>query len=157
MAPAHVSLRTGRHSIAGAIYLVTFTTDQRQPHFANWEVASEASRLMTTPLRWSSSRLLAWVLMPDHWHGLVAPGDDDTLAGCVGRLKGFSARMLRRRYPEMNRIWATAYHDRALRADEDLVTVARYVVMNPVRGGLVQRVGDYPFWDAVWIRGGARG
>jgi hypothetical protein len=29
--------------------------------------------------------------------------------------------------------------------------VARYVVMNPVRAGLVSRVGDYPFWDAAWI------
>jgi hypothetical protein len=38
-----------------------------------------------------------------------------------------------------------------LRRDEDLRAVARYVILNPVRAGLVQRVGDYPHWDAVWL------
>ncbi|WP_155312116.1 transposase [Desulfosarcina ovata] len=47
-------------------------------------------------------------------------------------------------------LWARAYHDHALRSDEDLKTVARYIIGNPVRAGLVERVGDYSFWDAVW-------
>ncbi|MFV3290267.1 transposase, partial [Pseudomonas sp. NY11955] len=29
--------------------------------------------------------------------------------------------------------------------------VARYIVANPIRAGLVSRVGDYPHWDAVWL------
>ena len=49
------------------------------------------------------------------------------------------------------RVWAAGYHDRALRAEVDIPHVARYLVLNPVRAGLVARVGDYPFWDAVWI------
>ena len=43
------------------------------------------------------------------------------------------------------------HHDRALRRDEDLLAVARYIVANPLRAGLVRRVGDYPLWDAVWL------
>ena len=31
--------------------------------------------------------------------------------------------------------------------------VARYIVANPLRAGLVERVGDYPYWDAVWLTG----
>ncbi len=38
-----------------------------------------------------------------------------------------------------------------LRNDEDLTTVARYLIANPVRAGLVDRAGMYPFWDAVWV------
>ena len=38
-----------------------------------------------------------------------------------------------------------------LGAEEDVVAVSRYIVLNPVRAALVRRVGDYPFWDAVWI------
>jgi len=37
------------------------------------------------------------------------------------------------------------------RCDEGLRAVARYVIANPVRAGLAERVGDYPFWDAVWL------
>ncbi|MFV3292807.1 transposase, partial [Pseudomonas sp. NY11955] len=29
--------------------------------------------------------------------------------------------------------------------------VARYIIANPIRAGLVSRVGDYSHWDAVWL------
>jgi hypothetical protein len=38
-----------------------------------------------------------------------------------------------------------------LRRDEDLRAAALYVVKNPVRAGLVARLGDHPLWDAIWL------
>ena len=35
--------------------------------------------------------------------------------------------------------------------DEDLKKTARYIVANPLRAGLVKRLGDYPHWDALWL------
>jgi REP element-mobilizing transposase RayT len=49
------------------------------------------------------------------------------------------------------RLWQPGYHDHALRREEDLVATARYLVANPLRAGLVQHIGDYPLWDAVWL------
>lgn len=49
------------------------------------------------------------------------------------------------------RVWQRGFHDRALRQEEDLIATARYVVANPLRAGLVDRIGDYPWWDAVWL------
>jgi REP element-mobilizing transposase RayT len=49
------------------------------------------------------------------------------------------------------RIWQKGFHDHALRRDEDVRAVARYMVMNPVLGGIVSRIWDYPLWDAVWV------
>jgi len=151
-AMGHALLRRGRRSLEGQIYLVTFTTAGRHPLFDSWAVAEAACRAMTAPSQWQRSRLLAWVLMPDHWHGLVELGGFDALPACVGRVKGRSSRLLRQGCPGVGpAVWAPAYHDRALRAEEQLVDAARYIVMNPVRAGLVQRVGDYPYWDAVWL------
>ncbi|MFC3716493.1 transposase [Luteimonas soli] len=152
MGSGHEALRRGRWSEAGRIYLLTFTTANRQPHFLAWPIASDAARLMTGLSLWRKSRLLAWVLMPDHWHGLVELGDGMALAECVGRLKGASARALRQQHPALDRIWAPGYHDHALRREEDLLPAARYLIMNPVRAGLVSRPGDYPFWDAGWLQ-----
>nr|ART39273.1 H491 [uncultured bacterium] len=91
--------------------------------------------------------------MPDHAHWLIELGTRDRLAQVVNRLKSASARaanpVLRRR----GALWAAAYHDHALRDEEDLRAVARYLVGNPVRAGLVAQVGDYPFWNAVWLYG----
>ena len=89
--------------------------------------------------------------MPDHWHGLVQLGEGEALASRIGWVKAEASRMLRRKHPALGRVWARSYHDRALRVEDDVVGAARYVVMNPVRARLVERVGDYPFWDAVWV------
>ena len=48
-------------------------------------------------------------------------------------------------------IWQAGYYDHALRIEEDIQTVARYIVANPIRAGLVQKIADYPHWDAVWL------
>jgi len=152
-AMGHAALRKGRRSIAGQVYLVTFTTARRACHFEGWSIAADASRILGDATSWAPSRLLAWVLMPDHFHGLVQLADGDELGHCVGRIKGISARALRADHPGVGRIWDRGFHDRALRAEEDVRAAARYVIANPLRAGLVERVGDYPFWDAVWLRG----
>lgn len=48
------------------------------------------------------------------------------------------------------RLWMPGYHDRALRGEEDALGVARYILWNPVRAGLVADPHDYPYWGAVW-------
>ncbi|QEO98735.1 hypothetical protein XOCgx_3746 [Xanthomonas oryzae pv. oryzicola] len=48
-------------------------------------------------------------------------------------------------------VWARAYHDRGLRKEDDLRSVAGDLIVNPLRAGLVERVGDSPFWDAIWL------
>lgn len=89
--------------------------------------------------------------MPDHLHLLIALGTEESLSGVVQKTKSNTARELKACNPRVEQVWAPAFHDRALRRDEDICGVARYLVLNPVRAGLVRRVGDYPFWDAVWI------
>jgi len=87
--------------------------------------------------------------MPDHWHGLVRIDDGD-LAKAVAKMKSHVRRRLRDE-GRVSPVWQRAFHDRAIRQDEDLRAVARYVVANPLRAGLVAAVGDYPYWHAVWL------
>ena len=149
--PGSAALRRGRTSITGQHYLVTFTTARRMPHFADADVAMCAARVVEDARLWTDARLLAWVLMPDHWHGLIELGARDDLSGLMQRLKANTARCVRAAHPAIRRVWEKGYHDHALRTEESLADAARYLVMNPVRAGLVGRVGDYPFWDAVWV------
>jgi REP element-mobilizing transposase RayT len=66
-------------------------------------------------------------------------------------VKSRSAIEINRLLGRRGRIWQKGFHDHAIRKEEDLRAVARYVVANPVRAGLVQSVRDYPHWDARWI------
>ena len=147
----HAALRRGRVSLPGQIYLVTFTTQTRKPVFSDLDLAGIASRALTDRRAWTHSRLLAWVLMPDHWHGLVELGETEQLHALVGRLKTNSARCLRAEAEVLDGVWARAFHDRALRHGDELIAAARYVVMNPVRAGLVTNVANYPYWNAIWL------
>lgn len=88
--------------------------------------------------------------MPDHVHWLVQLPEGLTLGSLMRRLKGRSALALNDG-TSGGRVWAPAYHDRALRREDDVRAAARYLVANPVRAGIVGRVGDYPLWDAVWL------
>jgi putative transposase len=151
MTCAHENLRKGRRSIGGQVYLVTFTTDKRERHFNDWEIAADACSMLSSASLWGRSRLLAWTLMPDHWHGLIEIHRQDNLSALIGKVKGHSARLLRQKHAHLGWIWARAYHDHALRTEEELVGAARYIVLNAVRAGLVGRIGEYPFWDAVWV------
>ncbi len=99
----------------------------------------------------TGARWLAWVLMPDHFHGLVGFGDAADLATPMRLLKGASAHAVNQVLGRSGPIWQPSYYDRALRRDEDRLAAARYIVANPLRAGLVSRLGDYPHWDSVWL------
>jgi REP element-mobilizing transposase RayT len=88
--------------------------------------------------------------MPDHLHWLVKL-EGCTLDELMRRIKSNSARRINRCLGRTGPVWQQGYHDRALRREEDLQVAARYVVANPLRAGLVERLADYPHWDAVWL------
>lgn len=147
----HVILRRGRVSLPHQIYLVTTTTHGRSKFFVNFTAARVAASCFENKTLLGDATMLAWVLMPDHVHWLLQLGEHDKLSIIVNRLKSASSRQANQALGRAGRIWSPAYHDHALRAEEDLQATARYIVANPVRAGLVQHVGDYPFWDAIWV------
>ncbi len=89
--------------------------------------------------------------MPDHAHWLIQLGEKDTLSQVINRIKSSSARLANHSLDRQGKLWQAAYYDHAVRAEEDLRNMARYIVANPLRAGLVQRIHDYPFWNAVWV------
>jgi putative transposase len=147
----HHALRKGRVSIANGIYLITTTTFKRQKLFEDFPVGCAAARCFEDADVLGDAKMLAWVLMPDHAHWLLQLGERDDLSVVVNRLKSASARYTNRARSASGVVWAKSFHDHALRSEDDLQDVARYVVANPLRAGLVERLGDYPFWNAVWL------
>jgi REP element-mobilizing transposase RayT len=145
------ALRRGRLSIAGHAYLVTFTTCDRLPLFREFAAAHAGARAMHETSTEQGARTLAWVLMPDHCHAIVVLGQRESLSRWVGRVKWAMSRAYQTSTGETRRVWAKGFHDHALRADEDARNASRYVILNPVRAGLVRRALDYPYWNAAWL------
>ena len=149
--PGHQALRKGRVSLANHVYLITTTTINRQRFFDEFNAGCVAARCFENAAILGDAKMLAWVLMPDHAHWLLQLGEKDELGNVVNRLKSSSSRLTNRVFNRRGMLWEPGYHDHALRAEEDLLDTARYIIVNPLRAGLVKRVGDYPFWDAIWV------
>ena len=151
-------LRKGRISIPGQIYLVTAVTFDRRPVFQNFWMGEALIGAMRRCVEDGAAESLAFVIMPDHLHWLLSLRESSSLSEVIQKVKGSSAHVVKgliaaeaapTDQPEP--VWQKGFHDRALRRDVDLRDLARYMIMNPVRAGIVTRIWDYPLWDAAWI------
>lgn len=150
-APGYRALRKGRVSIAHHAYLVTTVVIAREPRFLDKTTAEAAADALTQNALWSSSRLLCWVLMPDHLHAVVQLGPDEPLHALVRRMKCNTAAAANRADGRTGGVWATGYHDRAIRGEHQLQSASRYIIANPIRAGLVESVSEYPYWGCLWF------
>jgi REP element-mobilizing transposase RayT len=136
-------LRKGRYSQPGLYYFLTTSVAGRRRIFTN----RQRAMIVLNSIHWMhvANRFIAdaAVIMPDHLH-LVGQLGEDTLAGVMHTLKGYSAHCLAVAGVEAP-VWQKGYHDHGLRDDEDYRVKVRYVLENPLRAGLVRRVEDYPY------------
>lgn len=146
-------LLRGRASIGGQIYLVTTVTRGRARLFADLYLGRIVVRELHCAATATSAATLAYVVMPDHLHWLLQLHPQCSLSAIVRTVKGRSALEINRARESRAPVWEIGFHDHALRREEDLQSVARYVVRNPLRAGLVCRLNDYALWDARWVSG----
>lgn len=144
-------LAKGRFSSENQIYFVTTVVEQRRKLFVDLYVCRKVISEMKGLDMKGYIETLSWVIMPDHIHWLFQLKSDTNLASVIKDFKGRSARSLNLLLNKKGTFWQHAYYDHALRSDEDIKKVARYIVANPLRAGLVERIEDYPYWDAVWL------
>jgi len=96
-------------------------------------------------------QVLIYCFMPDHLHLLVVGGSGSDVLRFVKDFKQRTAYSYRR--SNSAALWQKSYYDHVLRLEEEVRQVARYIVSNPVRGGLVEDVKDYPHSGSfVWGR-----
>ncbi len=142
-------LRKGRFSQSGGIYLITTVTRQRELLFTDIYLG----RIVVNTLKNESNRVktLAYVVMPDHLHWLAQLETDIPLGTIIQTVKSVSSHRINRYLGRKGCVWQPRYHDHAVRREEDIRALARYVITNPLRGKLVHTVGNYPLWDAAWL------
>ncbi len=138
-------LRRGRVSIQHQQYLVTAVTRNRTPWFEETEAARRLCRNFIAMEKMGAGETLCFVVMPDHFHWLLALSGKYSLSQTVGMLKSQTARAMGQS------IWQRGFHDHALREEEDCTQIARYIVANPLRAGITTSVRLYPYWNAIWL------
>jgi REP element-mobilizing transposase RayT len=86
-----------------------------------------------------------FLLMPDHWHALLAFPPERTMRTVVTQWKSYTAKTL----GAAGVRWQRDFFDHRLRGDESLDAKASYIRASPVRAGLVARAEEWPWVYAV--------
>ncbi|AXI60559.1 transposase [Pseudomonas kribbensis] len=149
--PASHRLRIGRHAEPDRIYLLTSNTHQRKPFFRDFALGRLVANQFDLAQKQGHVNSLAWVVMPDHFHWLIEL-KIGSLGELMQRTKSLSTKAVNQSIGGKINLWQKGFYDQALRQEEELVKLARYVVANPLRAGLVEKLSDYPLWDAIWAK-----
>lgn len=96
-------------------------------------------------------RLLAYCLMPNHFHLVLWPFNDGDLSTWMRWLLTAHVRRHHRRHGTDGHLWQGRFKAFPIQQDEHLLTVLRYVERNPLRAKLVARAEDWP-WSSLHRR-----
>lgn len=142
-------LRKGRVSIDNQVYLITTVTNKRQPVFVDLFLGRVLVQILNEPSLGINT--ICFVIMPDHLHWLLQLQGKQNLSKIVQKIKSKSGFYIKQKLKLSEKLWQSGFHDHAIRKEEDIKKIARYIVANPLRAGLVARIEDYALWDACWI------
>lgn len=147
--PGHQALRKGRVTIPNQIYMITVCCKNKEKLFLDHNAARALSSTLHRVLQNQNSKILAWVVMPDHMHLALQLAENETLGKTMNRINSCSAIAINKITRRHSPIWQGAYHDHALRDEDQRSTAIRYLISNPIRAGLVEKLGDYPYWNIL--------
>jgi putative transposase len=97
-------------------------------------------------------RVLAYCLMPSHFHFVLWPQEDGELSRWMHWLLSTHVRRYHTRYGTSGRVWQGRFKGFPIQEDRHLLTVLRYVERNPIRADLVSRAEDWQ-WSSLhgWL------
>ena len=93
--------------------------------------------------------LHAWVIMPNHVHVLLSPGENISLNRIVAGWKRFTATRINALTGMSGAFWQKDYFDRLIRDWDHFMNVARYIRKNPEKANLQE--GEFMIYEAPWV------
>jgi putative transposase len=133
-----------RIEFAGGLYHVTARGNGRQPIFADDADRERFLIVLTRAVARYRLRCHAHCLMGNHYHLLL-----ETLAANLSRamrqLNGVYSQAFNRRHERPGHVLEGRFHAQVVDKDAYLREVCRYIVLNPVRAGLVAHPREWPW------------
>ncbi len=142
--------RPQRQSVGGECYHVLNRSNNLAPVFQE-EAAYEAFvNLLAAACERRPMGVLAYCLLPNHYHLVLQPVEDGDLSPWMQWLSTSHVRQHHRAHGSSGHVWQGRYRSFPIQADPHLVTVLRYVERHPLRAGLVARAEDWPWSSLRW-------
>jgi putative transposase len=135
---------------AGRVYHVVNRAIEGQLLFRDFGEYLAFQHRLIRALTLVPTRLLAYCLMPNHWHLVVQPHTDEELTLFIRWLSMTHAKALRcwRGSPGRGAVYQSRYRASPVQTERYFYIVMRYVERNAARAGLVERAQDW-LWSSA--------
>jgi len=133
-----------RIEYAGALYHVTSRGDRREDIYHDDEdrlIWLDVFSQVCIRFNW---RCHAWCLMDNHYHILIETPESNLSQG-MRQLNGVYTQRSNRKHSRVGHVFQGRYKAILVQKDEYLLELSRYVVLNPVRAGMVKDVHEWPW------------
>lgn len=145
--------RTARIDIGDHIYHVLNRANARVQIFDSNDDYAQFEHILEDAVGKYSMRLLAYCIMPNHWHLVLHPKHD----GDMGQFMGWLTNTHTRRWHTdkesvgQGHLYQGRYKSFLCQEDRHFLTLVRYVERNAKKANLVKKSENWR-WSSVWRR-----
>ncbi|HEV8726036.1 MAG TPA: transposase [Candidatus Binatia bacterium] len=145
--------RRARIAPGEIVYHALNRANGRNELFHKAEDYSAFERIMVAAMSRFPIRLLAYCLMPNHWHMVLWPSKDGEMTAFLRWLTITHSQRLHahRHTTGYGHIYQGRFKSFPIEQDEALLNVLRYVERNALRANLVERAQEW-HWCSLWRR-----
>jgi putative transposase len=140
--------RTARAAVGGMCYHVLNRGNARTEVFHKADDYAAFLRLFPLGVERLPMRILAFCLMPNHFHLVLWPHNDGDLGRFMQWLLTSHVRRYHRHYQTSGHVWQGRFKAFPIQQDDHLVAVLRYVERNPLRARLEKRAENWT-WSSL--------
>lgn len=133
-----------RLEFPGALYHVTARGNARAEIFLDDDDRRRFLDLLGREVEQQRWHCTAYCLMTNHYHLLLETPEANLSRG-MRRLNGSYTQAFNRRHGRVGHVLQGRYKSILVERDAYLRELCRYVVLNPVRAGMVEQAADYPW------------
>ena len=122
---------------AGAIWHITSRGNEKREIFRDAEDRRELLRVLDHVVEVARWRIHAYVLMGNHYH-LMVETPEPNLSDGMRQLNGIYTQRYNHRHGRVGHLFQGRFKSILVERDPHLLELIRYVVLNPVRAGVVR-------------------
>ena len=149
--------RTARKKSCKQIYHVMMRGINKQQIFYDKEDCRYFIRLLDRYKESCGYQIYAYCLMGNHIHLLVREGMETPLGDVIRLIGSAFVYWYNLKYERTGHLFQDRYKSEAVEDDTYLLTVFRYILLNPVKAGLCVKAEDYPYSSAGEYLKGTKG
>jgi putative transposase len=145
--PHSGNLRLHRRREGSGFWFVTKCVNPRVP-VLNGAVATVIADALTFYACKGEVNISAFAVMPDHWHALLMTRQNQSISRFMGKLSRWVARRTVKEFKDAGCDWQEGFYETLVRSAKQFGFIREYIEANPVRKGLAESSGCWPWSSA---------